>query len=154
MFCTRKTSRHARAILPHLKLLQILGYTLVEVLVVLSLIGIIGAFTLPYYSSYLVKVKRVLAITVLEQAASELEIFYTQHRSYMQANLSRLGLNATADKSYILRLVKKHTNSFVLALIPQGKQGIADKACGIITLDSQGKTTITGYSTVAQCWHI
>lgn len=154
MFCPRKTSRHASAILPHLKLLDILGYSLLEVLVVFSLISIILAFTLPHYTSCLVKVKRLLAITLLEKAASELEIFYTQHHSYVQANLSQLGLNATADKSYILRLVNKQANSFVVALIPQGKQASADTACGIITLDSQGRKTITGSSTVAQCWHL
>lgn len=152
MLCSRKASCYARATLPTLK--HILGYSFFEILVVLSIVIIISTMSMSNYSRYFVKNRRLLAISMILKAASELEIFYERHYSYSEADLTTLGIaTTTPDSSYIIRIVTKTADDFVLAIIPQGRQALADQDCGTMTLSAKGIRTITGNSTIEQCWH-
>lgn len=58
------------------------GFTLLELLLVLALLGILSAAALPAYQGYVQRSQREQAIALLQENAIFLEEFYHRHGSY------------------------------------------------------------------------
>ncbi|KMJ52098.1 hypothetical protein ACG97_15405 [Vogesella sp. EB] len=58
------------------------GFTLLELLLVLALLGILSAAALPAYQGYVQRSQRAQAIALLQENAIFLEEFYHRHGSY------------------------------------------------------------------------
>lgn len=58
------------------------GFTLLELLLVLALLGILSAAALPAYQGYVQRSQRAQAIALLQENAMFLEEFYHRHGSY------------------------------------------------------------------------
>lgn len=69
------------------------GITLIELLIVLSIIGIITSIVIPSYQHYLTKARRSDAYASLMNMMSKQERYYSDYNSYTTA-LTRLGYNA------------------------------------------------------------
>ncbi|MCP1623425.1 type IV pilin protein [Pseudomonas nitroreducens] len=124
------------------------GFTLVELLVCLSLIGILLGIALPAYQEHIQRVRRVDAQKSLVEWAQSLERFYTSRGTYVGATLAfdpsllgpgntfyRLGFASGPDES-----------GYVLQAEPVG--AMAGDACGVLTLASSG---LRGAAT-ERCW--
>lgn len=57
------------------------GFTLVEILVALVIIGLIAAIALPMYGSYLDRAKLTISINALQSVARAFEDYYGEHNS-------------------------------------------------------------------------
>lgn len=71
------------------------GYTLIELVVVIAIIGIISSVAVPSYLDYIVRTNRADAKDELTKVIYELERFNTRNRSYT-TNLADLGFTPTA----------------------------------------------------------
>lgn len=124
------------------------GFTLVELLVSLSLIGILLGIALPAYQEHMQRVRRVDAQKSLVELAQSLERFYTSRGSYVGATLPfdqsprdtgkafyRLGFASGPDVS-----------GYVLLAEPVGT--MVGDTCGVLTLASSGHR---GAAT-ERCW--
>lgn len=151
------------------------GFTLMEVLVVVTLVGIILALAIPSYQDYIVRSKRAAARQVLMEASQYLERNYTAAGCYDFADtpscLARSG-SATVQPGTLLRAPSEGRASYVVTwtltnsgqaytltatpcaaagTCPAGGEAtFTDPNCGALTITQTGLRGASG--TVATCW--
>ena len=139
------------------------GFTLVELMIVVAIIGILASVAYPSYIESTRATKRATAQSDLLQLASFLERRFTENNTYLIANGSSDPITSTAcntaggctpalqggishdDYLYSFSGTPSQSN-FVLQAVPQGGQ-VNDK-CGTMTYAQTGATT----SSSVNCW--
>jgi type IV pilus assembly protein PilE len=144
-------------------LTRMAGFTLMELMIVVAVIGVLAGIAYPSYSNYVLRANRSEAQAMLNDAAARQERYYAQNYAYITttADLGKLGMrnttgtgSSTAVKSdtgkYALSVGS--TNTYTLTATPQGAQ-TGDTKCGNLTLDAAGTkgASATG-AVVADCW--
>lgn len=134
------------------------GFTLIEVMIVVVIIGVIAGFAFPAYQESGRKAKRTDAKRVMLQIAAQQEQFYAKNMQYARsyANIGFTGTTTytTEDATYIVTMTALPADttvpatSYTLTAVPQGGQA-ADK-CLNLTYSSTG---VKGTSSSAtKCW--
>lgn len=111
------------------------GFTLIELMIVLVIIGIVASIAYPSYTRYVQKTVRTDAHAGLMQAASELERCYTRTYSYATCDFP----NTSPERHYtITRSNNGNSRDYTVTatLISKGK---SDGCDGNITLNSSGE---------------
>ena len=133
------------------------GFTIIEVIIVVAILGIIVAVGYPSYLGYMEKTRRIEAKTVLSELAGEMQRFQTENNTYTN-DLTELGYPSAAILSetglYSVSVSNATANSFLLTAQPvAGEAQASDTKCGSFTLNSVGIKGITGTAPVADdCW--
>ena len=126
------------------------GFSLLEMLVVLSLIAITCHYVLGKYQFIVARGYRQLAELTLLQAAASMEDYAAENFSYHGATLAKLNIHRSdIDKHYLLQIKNTTPDYFLLAATPQGMQAKVD-TCGILMLDSTGRKTSSTHDN--NCW--
>ena len=124
---------------------NISGFTLIELMIVLAIVGIIAAIGYPSYTQYLLKSGRSEGVSALLQMMERQESYFRDNLSYT-TDASQLGYTAgtVASETGRYNLTASQCGNESLgrcvlltaAADPQGKQ--AADTFGDITLDSRG----------------
>ncbi|ONF44733.1 pilus assembly protein PilE [Marinobacter lutaoensis] len=127
------------------------GFTLIELMIVVAIIGIIAAIAYPSYQEHVRKTRRATAQADLMELAQWMERQYAPDYSYLDGGNQPVlpftvsPRNGTAF--YNLSFSGNVTqNGFTLQAVPTGAQA-ADR-CGTLTLNSAGSRS----AAEADCW--
>lgn len=130
------------------------GFTLIELMMVIAIIGLLAAIAIPNYSEYLLRSKRSEGQALLADAAARQERFYAQNNSYVtnNADIGKLALQKVnqSENFYYELVVSKVADDGGYTLTAQQK--IGDTDCGNLTLNALGQKGITGTKEVEECW--
>ncbi|MDR4514051.1 type IV pilin protein [Nitrosomonas sp.] len=131
------------------------GFTLVELLVAVAIVGILTAVALPSYQNYVRDTNRGVAKAILYENAQFMEQFYTENNRYDQdlaGNAIVIPLiqsPRTGAIQYQISLQAIANTTFTLQAVPVGS--MAGDVCGTLTLTNTGLQGAGG--DVAACWN-
>lgn len=124
------------------------GFSLLEMLITLSLVITLCALSLPYMGMYFVHAHRQEATQALTHLALQLEQYHFENSTYATATFEKLNIQkCLANKKYLLEM-QLNDNAFILFAIPQ-KEQMHDE-CGILSLNDLGEHHHTGQA--ENCW--
>ena len=132
-----------------------LGFTLIELMVTVLIVGIIGGWAMTSYRGTVIKANRTDAKTKLLEVMQKQERFFSEKSTYT-TTLTELGFSASptpSDKAYYLITAAASadglTGGIILTATPQGKQA-DDTECKNFILNSNGQKSVSTGGT--KCW--
>lgn len=134
------------------------GFTLIEVMIVVAIVGILAAIAYPSYDEYVKRGNRSEGMAQLNDIAARQERYYAQNNQYItaSADLAKLGLKVSSST------VKSATGKYAVTVAKvdddggytlTATQNFGDTKCGNLTLNALGAKGRSGSGkSVNDCW--
>lgn len=120
---------------------QMRGFTLVELLVVVSIMGVLLAIGVPSYNDYVRKSNRKAAISQIQTLSSRLE----RARSTLLSYSSFAGYQSSEFTHYTYTIdVPDGGTTFTISATPNATSSQVNDPCGIISYDNTNTWSFSG----------
>ena len=127
------------------------GFTLIEVMIVVAIIGILAAIAYPSYDEYVKRGNRTEGQAFLSDVAARQERYFSQNNAYITdvANIAKLGVTANSPTGKYSIVLAGGGGGYTLTASNQ----FNDAKCATLTLNAQGVRGSTGSrSDNNDCW--
>ena len=140
------------------------GFTMIELMIVVVIIGILAAIGYPSYRDYVVRTQRGMAKAAMVQVLDRQEQFFVDNKAFA-TDVTNLGFGAnpfaidrkgaqvatsSGDRIYTIQLNGATATSFTIQAVPQLKQATEDSECGTLSVTNEGVRAASGSAT--NCW--
>ena len=126
------------------------GFTLIEIMIVVLIIGVLMAIAYPSYQNHLVKTRRATAAACMMEAAQFMERHYTTRLSYLDPAtnaapaLPAMQCRTDLAKFYTIQLAAgTQARSYTLEAVPKGQQTKDNAKCGTLSVTSKGVKSVS-----------
>lgn len=131
------------------------GFTLIEVMITLAIVGILVAIALPSYREHMARSKRAEAQGTLLEAAQYMQRFYSANDAFtttLPAALLSVPRDGSTSANYTLSAATT-TTTFTLTATLQAGSSMAGDKCGSFVLSSIGtRSNSGGTASPRDCW--
>ena len=128
------------------------GFTLIELVVAMAVVGILVAIAFPSYQEQVRKTRRADGKAELMETAQQLERCYTRFSRYNDGNCGVALPFESSEGYYVVSAAAITASAFTLDATPQADQA-NDTRCGVLRLTSTGQQGSQGQGTDAnECW--
>jgi len=140
------------------------GFTLIEVMIAMVIIGILASMAYPAYRDYVVRTQRDLAKSAILQVLDRQEQFFIDNKAYAN-DVTVLGFDASPfaigrnseivdasdpDRVYSISLTNASATAFTIVAVPQLGQATDDTDCGTLSVTNLGVKSASGAGD--RCW--
>lgn len=136
------------------------GFTLIEVLIVVAIIGIIASFAISSYSDSVQKTRRADGKAAVLQAAAAQERWYAQEQQYSY-EITDIGGATSSEGFYSIAVTNvlgavtcADSTCYTITATAVGVQA-SDTECGTLTVDNLGRKKSFRLNTTTEtqdCW--
>ena len=131
------------------------AFSLIELRVVMSLVGILASVALPSYFKYVSRSNRVQAVSYLMNLANKEEQIMLDTHQYSTSYSTLLPVPSEVSTNYTISVAVNNSAApptYTITATPINVQLAGDAKCGTLTLNQAGTTTKSGTDTVQNCW--
>jgi type IV pilus assembly protein PilE len=153
------------------------GFTLIELMIVVAVVGILSAIAYPNYRDSVDKGRRASAKAVLQDAQAYMERIYSENYSYhadtqgtlinsgtyFQSNFTVAPKPGEGNAAYniIVQTLQTTPGQYTVTAVPITAGPMAGDRCGTFVVNRTGRKGVTGYSTTLyanqltanrECW--
>lgn len=130
------------------------GFTLIEMMITVAILGVLAAIALPSYNAYTIRAKRAEGKATANIIVQQLERCYSQFGSYNNAGCAAAFAPAliSEQQNYSVTVATAAT-TFTVSAAPIGTQLAKDTECGTLSITQTGAKGESGDAPdAATCW--
>lgn len=132
------------------------GFSLLELLVAIIIVGILAKLAYPNYLQVIRKTHRVDATVALTDIAQKMERYYTENATYATASLgiaaTDIAPTTTSGGYYTISISSQTATTYTLLATATTKGSQNSDDCGNYSINSLNVKAVSGAAGVATCW--
>ncbi|WP_263260283.1 type IV pilin protein [Pseudomonas sp. RIT-PI-S] len=131
------------------------GFSLMELMIAVAIVGILSAIAYPSYMNYVRKSHRAEIAQLLVEAAQNMERYYSRSGGVYTAKSGVTEPNIPTGNAWYNLVLARQDQTFTITATPVNNTLMANDVCGSFIINNTGQrtnSTLPAGTTTAFCW--